>query len=216
MNKTNSDKQNSKSEKRPLKKPKKITQNYLHNAGLYYLGRFAASKAHFKTVMMRKVKRSLTFHEEPKIEECTKWVDELAEKFESAGLLNDELFASGLIRTYRSKGLSARMIKMKLKSKSLPGPLVEKIMSEQGNPNQIEYLACLKLCKRKKIGPFYLKPINDDEHRAALKQKHLAILARAGFSYQLSRTLLEMNKEQAELSEFEESQILDEYHHHHY
>jgi regulatory protein len=77
--------QNKKSEKKTgRKKPKKITAQYLHNAGLYYLQRFAASRGQFRSVMLRKIRRSCMEHREQDYEACAALVEKIVEKFERA------------------------------------------------------------------------------------------------------------------------------------
>lgn len=78
---------------RKQKVPKKITDTYLHNAGLFYLQRFTASRSHFYDVMMRKIKKSCTYHKNQKIEDCESLLKNLIEKFEELGLLDDKSYA---------------------------------------------------------------------------------------------------------------------------
>src|SRR5687768_1034793 len=99
---------------RGKKPPKKITETYLHNAGLYYLQRFSASSESFRRVMMRKVERSCRAHPEQDRAECARMVDELVRKFLGAGLLNDGQYAEAMVSTLRRRGLSSRAIQARL------------------------------------------------------------------------------------------------------
>ncbi len=65
--------------KREKPAPKKITESYLHNSGLYYLQRFSASSEHFRSVMMRKVKKSCMHHTDQDYDACAVMVDKLVE-----------------------------------------------------------------------------------------------------------------------------------------
>ena len=103
---------------KPQKKiPRKISETYLHNSGLYYLERFAASKKHFKFVMKNKVKRSCMHHTEQDFEQCAAWVDALADKFEKVGLIDDDAYTNGLVASLRRKGKSRSAIINKLNIK---------------------------------------------------------------------------------------------------
>ncbi len=180
-------------EKKP---PKKITETYLHNAGLYYLQRFAASKAHFRTVMGRKVKRSCHVHKDQDYEACMTMLDALVEKFENAGLLDDGAYLRGMITSLRRRGLSQKMIYAKLQSKGLTG---DKIRTELetfdrencDNSQEAELLAALRQARKKRLGPF-------DSLEKSPPEKALAALARAGFSYDTAQKALEMPLEDAE------------------
>ena len=48
--------------RKPSRGPRRITPSYLENAALFYLERYATSVAHFRRVLMNKVRRSARFH----------------------------------------------------------------------------------------------------------------------------------------------------------
>ncbi|MBI1301793.1 MAG: RecX family transcriptional regulator [Alphaproteobacteria bacterium] len=176
--------------------PKKISETYLHNSGLYYLERFAASKKHFIKVMGRKVKRSCMHHTNQNYEDCMSIVRTVADKFEKSGLLNDGLLKEGLVRSLRRKGTSKRGILNKLQQKGLDQTTicttVEKHDEEHHECSQeAEKMAALKLAKKKKMGPYF---VGEDENI----KKSLGTLARAGFSYDIARMVLEMEQKEAE------------------
>ncbi len=186
-------------EKREKRPPKKISESYLHNSGLYYLERFAASKKHFIFVMTRKVKRSCMHHTEQNYDECVSMVRNLADKFERTGLLDDTLYTNGLVASLRRKGKSRSAIVNKMRIKGIDQDrtleALDSLDNDQHNGSQqAEEEAALKLAKKKKIGPFF---IGEDENL----QKSLGVFARAGFSYQVSRKVLEMTEEEIEGAE---------------
>lgn len=177
--------------------PKKITESYLHNAGLHYLGRFAASSARFRAVMMRKVKRSCDAHKDQDAAACAALVDALVRKFESAGLLGDDLYARGAVQSLRRRGKSRRHILEHLKTKGIdPALALEKLAShdadEHEDPLQAERQAALIYARKKKLGPFRTR-----ENQTA--EKELSSMARAGFSYETVRFVLNTNPEDESL-----------------
>lgn len=170
--------------------PKKITPTYLHNSGLYYLERFSASKAHFKTVMMRKVKRSCMHHADQDYEECRAMVDALADKFEALELLNDAVYARGVVGSLRRRGFSRTAVMMKMRAKGIePEDSMRALQNidEETGAQEPEFNAALKLARKKKMGPYYL---GDDEPNV---QKWLGAFARAGFSYDIARRVLDID-----------------------
>ena len=176
--------------------PKKITERYLHNAGLYYLERFAASKKHFKTVMNRKVKRSCMHHPDQDYDSCTQMVDALADKFENLGLLDDTVYTRGVVTSLRRKGLSRKAILNKMRMKGIDADKTQEMLAfldEEYNETQeeAEKKAALKLAKKKKVGPFFIGEEPDIK-------KALGVFARAGFSYQMARYVLDLTHDDIE------------------
>lgn len=185
--------------RRERKPPKKITPTYLHNSGLFYLERFAASKKHFKTVMLRKSKRSCLYHTDQDYQDCITMVDELADKFEQCGLLNDALYTSSRVSSLRRKGLSQATIIMKMLHKGISKDetclALEKLDDEQyESAAEAEKAAALRLARKKRIGPFFRGEEQDTK-------KSLGVFARAGFSYNIAIDIINMSADD-----------IDEYH----
>jgi len=189
MHQGNLKEKNSKPEK-GRKLPKRITESYLHNAGLHYLERFACSSAHFRRVMMRKIDRSCTAHKDQDREQCITLLENLIAKFQRAGLLNDAAYTRGMIESLRRRGLSARAIHARLQTKGLSREAIEAAITahkENNDDEDAEMTAAMKLARRKKIGPFASRPQDD-----AQMKKSLAAFARAGFSYETASRVLGM------------------------
>lgn len=188
------------------KPPKKISESYLHNSALYYLQRFAASKNHFRFVMMRKIKRSCAYHKEQDLDKCAKILESLIEQFESSGLLDDQTFARGLINSLRRRGLSQKAILLKAREKGLPGELAHKILEEHDltihdNQRDADFKAAILLARKKRLGPFtnpIKKDQEDEETARKRKDRQLSAMARAGYSYEISQIIMNMDLEEAE------------------
>ncbi len=172
------------------KKAKKITADYLHNAGLYYLGRFSASSGQFRAVMLRKIKRSCQQHPEQDYETCVTLLGETMGKFIRAGLLNDELYTQGAVRSLRRQGKSRKAIVMKLQHRGVDARLTAEKLDAHDleKPENGDLVSAIIFIRRKKAGPFG----NADP------QKTLAALARAGFSYETAHKALNLNREDAD------------------
>lgn len=177
--------------------PKKITETYLHNAGLYYLGRFAASRARFRIVMIRKVRKSCAFHTDQNPVACEAMVDALIRKFETAGLLGDELYTKGVVQSLRRRGKSKRHILESLKAKGIDPALARHELTRHDtdfgqDPAQAERQAALAYARKKKLGPF-------GKHNNQESKKDLSSMARAGFSYETARSVLDSEIEESAL-----------------
>lgn len=181
----------------PPRQRKKITPGYLHNAGLYYLQRFAASTVQFQRVMQRKIDKSCMAHPEQDREECRKWLIAVIETFQRSGLLNDSLYAAGAIRSLRQRGLSARAIEARMAIKGVPAALVKETLQEidtlsESDPNLV---AALRQARKRRIGPYW--PPGKDAP-SELQDKHLAAMARAGFDFETAHKVLKMDKQEAD------------------
>lgn len=162
---------------KPKKKQiKRLSETYLRNSALYYLQRHPTSVSHFITVMDRKMARSLRVHKDQDIAPFQAFVREvLVAEFSRAGFLNDELYARALAGTYRRKGLPERAVAMKLKMKGVEAP-----DAPEGHD---DLAAGYIYARRKKLGPYATK-VRDP-------QKDLAAMARAGFSYEVCKRVMD-------------------------
>ncbi|MCB1720952.1 MAG: regulatory protein RecX [Rhodospirillales bacterium] len=177
------------------KRPKKITETYLHNAGLYYLERYASSAANFRAVMLRKVKRSCMTHKDQNYTQCSALVDQLVEKFIHAGLLDDAVYTRAMVTSLRRRGKSTRAIHSALRAKGLNADQIEQTLTTidqqtHNNETEAERHAALIFARKKRLGPWR-------GDREIDFQKELSRMARAGFSCDTSRSVLEINEDDA-------------------
>jgi regulatory protein len=165
--------------------PKKITPEYLKNSSLYYLSRFSTSAENFKQIMMRKVARSAKYHgTDPK--KGLVLVENMISGYLQSGLLDDEAYAKARATNLHFRGNSSRNIRTKLKQKGLKSDIIELAVSSlqeaYENPEQI---AAIHFAQRRRLGPFQKNKLNDE-----IRKKHLAIMARAGFSYEIAKFII--------------------------
>ena len=175
--------------------PKKISQRYLENAGLFYLERYATSSANFRRVMRRKINRSAKHHEHNP-EDFYPMLEDLIERYLSSGLLNDDLYSFSKVRGLKSRGNSDRMIYAKLMQKGLPQQTIQKAIDEYNEregfetKDKSEYEAAVKYARKRRFGP-YRTPPNPERY-----EKDMAAMARAGFKYDMIKDILSPKDEQ--------------------
>lgn len=169
---------------REKKQPRRISRQYLENAALYYLQRYATSAANFRRVMKRKIDRSCTFHKVDAAE-FYPMLDDMIARYERAGLLNDGGFAAARVSSLRRQGRSKQAITAKLQAKGLPRETIAAALSELDGEDA-ELKAAQEFARRKKLGPWRKKPLNDPKDA----QKEMAAMARAGYSFELARQVL--------------------------
>lgn len=184
------------------KVPKKITERYLLNSGTYYLQRFTASSGHFRKVMMRKIDNSCYHHKEQDREKCIEMLDKLVVQFQEYGLLDDESYTRGSVRSLRNRGLSEKAIIMKLKQKALPHDMIRKYLDIIDGENDLDsdLQAALKLARKKRMGPFAAERVKSEkntEEAAKERNRDLGRFARAGFSFDIALKVMDMSYDEA-------------------
>lgn len=178
---------------RARKAPKRITPSYLNNVALWYLGRYAGTAMSLRRVLMRRVTRSCRHHgtdSGPTVGEASTWVEDLIQRFVRSGLLDDARFAEGRARSLFDRGLSPRRIRGKLMEKGVSAAEIdaalEKLHEVSTDP---ERSAAYTYARRRRIGPF-----GPAEGREERREKDLGRLARAGFSWDIARTILDADE----------------------
>lgn len=163
------------------KPPRRISADYLQRAAMHYLERYSAPAAQLRRVLQRKVALSCRHYgEEP--ERFAAMLDDVVARCVSSGLVDDRRFAEARAASLRRKGRSSRAIAARLSAKGVGRGLV----AEASQSTEDQELAAARLAaRRKRLGPW------SRGDRAADRQKHLAALARAGFSMTIARTVID-------------------------
>ena len=173
---------------RERREPRRVTPQYLENAALHYLERFASSAANLRRVLMRKVDLSVRAHGTDR-EEGAGWVDALIERYRSSGLLDDAGYARMKAESLHRRGTSSRGIREKLAAKGVARDHVDQAMDrveEDVEGGDVDLAAALALARRRRLGPYRLAEV-----RAAHREKDLAALGRAGFAYAIARRVVD-------------------------
>ena len=83
-----------------------------------------------------------------------------------------------IAHSLKSKGIGQENIKLSL----------EKIKNEKEDP---DFVSAMKICKKRRIGP--MRP---EANRELFYKKDMGILARSGFSYDISKKILSMTQKE--------------------
>jgi regulatory protein len=170
--------------------PSLLTQQKLERQALHYLERFSASEESLRRVLKRKIALNQRHHPTLDIALATGWAENLLIRFRQAGVINDVTYAEGRISTLRRRGESTRMIRERLRSKGVTGSLIDTALgdhaADMGGAAAAELAAAVAFARRRRLGPF-----RDNHQRDSAQQRDFAILARAGFSAALARTIMD-------------------------
>ena len=121
--------------------------------------------------------------------EVTSIIDEIVSNLEKNKILNDEMYSDSKARMFLRRGYSLNKINQSLRTKGIEEKYIvqsiKKIKEDKIDP---DFISALKLCKRRRIGP--LRP---QANRELFYKKDMGILARGGFSFDLSKKILNLD-----------------------
>lgn len=160
---------------------RKVTEQRMMNVALFHLRRYSASVAGMRRVLSRRIYRWVKDGAEV-VGETDALLDKVIERLVSAGYLDDERLAAGKVASLRRSGNSARVISMKLRRAGVKQDLAKQATTNEGTKDAD---AVWTWAKRKKLGVFRTK------QREERRQKDLAALVRAGFSFRDAKAVVD-------------------------
>ena len=102
------------------------------------------------------------------------------------------MYSDSKARMFLKRGYSLNKINQSLRNKGIDQKYIKQSIDRiKESKNEPDLVSELKLCKRRRIGP--LRP---DENRELFYKKDMGILARGGFSFELSKKVLDLEKEE--------------------
>ena len=102
------------------------------------------------------------------------------------------MYSDSKARMFLRRGYSINKINQSLRNKGVENKFIKKSIEKIKDENiEPDFVSALKLCKRRRIGP--LRP---DENRELFYKKDMGILARSGFSFDLSKRVLDLEKDE--------------------
>ena len=165
--------------------PRPVSAAYLERAALAYLERYASSTGNLRRVLRRKIeKRCRLRGEDP--DPFYPLIEDVIARAIRAGLVDDTRYAEARVASLRRRGGSARAIQAKLAAKGVDRETVAAALAqEEGDREAEEEAAAHALARRRRLGPYRTG------ERRAYRDKDMASLARAGFSYAVARSVVD-------------------------
>ena len=145
---------------------------------IYYLSKYSSSKKNLEFILKKKIRR---LSDEKKIRfHLYNEIQIIIEKLEKLNLINDQVFVESKIQSLQYQAKSKNYIKQYLLQKGIDKQLIEEQISlfYENNKN-LEKENALKFAKKRNLLD------NDQDY-----QKKLSKMARAGFSYDISKEIL--------------------------
>ena len=164
-----------------------LTTN-LKDLAYSYLEKYNPSKQQLKVYLLKKYLLKIKGSRSKK--EVSAIIDEIILNLEKKKILNDEMYSDSKARMFLKRGYSLNKINQSLRSKGIEDKYVKQSIDKiKENEIEPDFISALKLCKRRRIGP--LRP---ESNRELFYKKDMGILARGGFSFELSKRVLDLEK----------------------
>ncbi len=165
--------------------PRKITPSSLESAALSYLQRYATSAENLRMVLMRRVQRAASAHDDDPSTGAV-LVDALIERYLQSGLLNDGAYAQGRAASLHRRGTSRRGIAARLMAKGVSSDDIDDALAQLGAIHEdLDLDAACNYARRRRLGPWRIKD------RSERRERDLAALARQGYGYALARQVID-------------------------
>lgn len=149
----------------------------LHELALFYLGKFATTRAKLSTYLNRKVReRGWEGQDPPEI-------DRLVERLAASGLVDDAAYALSKSRSLSERGYGASRVRQSLRMAGVEeedGAAAHELAAEEAAA------AALRFARRRRIGPFA-----DGIPERKERERALAAMIRAGHSFELARKVVD-------------------------
>ena len=176
----------------PIKNKKDLetTIEDIKNFAYAYLEKYNPSKQQLRTYLFKKFirNRQTSFNKK----ELFNLIDEVVLILVDKQLLNDKYYSDAKSRVFLKRGYSLNKIRYSLIKKGIDEKHIKasssKIKENEADP---DFFSAIKICKKRRIGP-----CRDENNRSLFYKKDISILARSGFSYEVSKRVLDIPKDE--------------------
>ncbi len=155
-----------------------------------YLEKYSPSKQQLRTYLFKKV-----IKKNPKISDkkgIFNLIDAVISSLVDQKLLSDEYYSDSKSKSFLRRGYSLNKIRFALIKKGIDEKYIKASISKiKENESDPDFFSAIKLCKKRRIGPN-----REEGNRELFYKKDISILARSGFSYELSKRVLDIPKDE--------------------
>lgn len=161
-------------------------RNYAHS----YLEKYSASKQQLRTYLFKKLIKKKQRISSKK--EIFNLIDSVISSLVDQKLLSDKYYSDAKSKAFLRRGYSLNKIRYSLIKRGIDQKYIKASISKiKENESDPDFFSAIKLCKRRRLGPN-----REENNRPLFYKKDISILARSGFSYELSKKVLEIPKEE--------------------
>ena len=176
----------------PIKNKKDLETiiNEVRNFAYAYLEKYSPSKQQLRTYLFKKfLKKNQKISNK---KELFNLIDVVISTLEDQKLISDKYYSDVKTKYFLRRGYSLNKIRYNLIGKGIDQKYIKdsisKIKEKESDP---DFFSAIKLCKKRRIGP-----CREESNRSLFFKKDISILARAGFSYDISKKILDIPKDE--------------------
>ena len=155
-----------------------------------YLEKYSTSKQQLRIYLFKRYLKKNQKKTNKK--ELFDLIDAVIQSLEDQQLISDKYYSNAKAKSYLKRGYSLNKIRYSLVKKGINEKYIKasisKIVENESDP---DFFSAIKLCKRRRIGPS-----REEGNRPLFYKKDISILARFGFSYDTSKKVLDIPKEE--------------------
>ena len=176
----------------PIKNKKDLetTIEEIRKFSYSYLEKYSPSKQQLRTYLFKKlVKKNQKISSK---REIFNLIDSVIASLVDQKLLSDKYYSDAKSKAFLKRGYSLNKIRYSLIKKGIDEKYIKASISKiKENESEPDFFSAIKICKKRRIGPN-----REESNRALFYKKDISILARSGFSYEISKKVLEIPKEE--------------------
>ena len=176
----------------PIKNKKDLetTIEEIRKFSYSYLERYSPSKQQLRTHLFKKlVKKNQKISSK---REIFNLIDSVIASLVDQKLLSDEYYSDAKSKAFLKRGYSLNKIRYSLIKKGIDEKYIKASISKiKENESEPDFFSAIKICKKRRIGPN-----REESNRSLFYKKDISILARSGFSYEISKKVLEIPREE--------------------
>ena len=176
----------------PIKNKKDLeaTVDEIRNFSYSYLQKYSPSKQQLRTYLFKKlIKKNYKISSK---REIFNLIDSVISSLVDQKFLSDKYYSDTKSKAFLKRGYSLNKIRYNLIKKGIDEKYIRASISKiKENESEPDFFSAIKICKKRRIGPN-----REESNRSLFYKKDISILARSGFSYEISKKVLEIPKEE--------------------
>ena len=176
----------------PIKNKKKtleVTVEEMTNFALNYVEKFAPSKQQLRTYLLKKY--LTTRSPNIKKNDVSNLIDIVLEDLEKSKFINDKFYSESKAKSLIQRGSSINKIRNYLINKGVGEKYIKNTIEQIKDKNEDQdFFSAIKICKKKRI-----VPSRQEDNRPLFYKKAIGILARSGFDFEVSRRVMDLDKD---------------------
>ncbi len=176
----------------PIKNKKNLeaTVEEIRKFAYTYLEKYSPSKQQLKTYLFKKLlKKSEKIYNK---KEIFNLIDIVIGSLLDQKLISDKIYSDAKSKAFLKRGYSLNKIRYNLIKRGINEKYIKASISKiKENEADPDFFSAIKICKRRRIGAS-----REENNRPLFYKKDIAILARSGFSYEISKKVLDLPKDE--------------------